>query len=392
MTGIPQSKHTLPPRTPVPEKAAASLGVLADRLHDPIGDMADASRIPAAALPHLAWGVSADAYDPHWTELRQRKVVGEWVMYHERKTSVAGIRMALGYRDVELVAYHLPQHGFFCDKVVDPQDQTRWLEGLPEIRIYDPAPAILDHGPIGHVGVDLFCDGDARLSRKAVLYRDGLETPVSITPLGDEERIVLPFAPVDIMFVGDPSSRIVGPATITRTVLAVRPINGGSDDFVRPVTAAGDRGTFVKARRSTLPGAYPPFTAAGEAGAFFVSPPARGRGYLALKLSSGAGHLTGHKALNVVGSSRVTPPAYQAEWTIGISRRVPFDPMPDGRVCDTSPTRRVNEVKDAVKSASALRDTNYLSLRATRRLTFADLRSVQSGQRFGDRRKVIHYV
>lgn len=392
MSEIPQTRHNLPSRATIPEKAAASLGVLADRLHDPIGDMADADRVPLAALPHLAWGVSADAYDPKWAELRQRKVVGEWVPYHERKTSIAGVRMALGYKDAELVTYHLPRHGYFCDKTVDPDEQVRWVAGLPEIRIYDVAPAILLDGPIGHAGVDAWCDGDARLAREAVLVRDGEETPLTITPIGGEERIVLPMAPVDILFAGDPSSRTVGPTEITQTVLAVRPITGGADAFVRPVAAAGDRGTFVQARRVTLPGAFPPFTAVGEADGMFAAPTVHGRGYIALKLSSDAGRLTGHKALNTVGASRITPAPYEAEWTVDVSQRVPFDPFPEGRICAASPEPRVKEVMEAIRSASALRDTDYLSLRATRSLTFADLSSVQNGQRFGDRRKVINYA
>lgn len=392
MTAVPIEHHLLPSRTPVLEKAAASLGVLADRLHDPIGDMADADRIPLIALPHLAWGVSADAYNPRWPEKRQRKVVGEWVTYHERKTTVAGIRMALGYHDVELVTYHLPRHGFFCDGPVDPAEQARWLEGLPEIRIYDPAPAMLADGPDRHAGVDLFSDGDARLARKATVYRNGEETPVAITPVGGEERIVLPAAPIDVMFSGDPSSRFVAPADIRQVVLAVRPITGGTDDFVRQVAAAGDKGTFVKARRHTLPGSFPPFTAVGDGGVLFAAPVRSGRGYVALKLSSEAGRLTAHKALNVVGASRITPAAYQAEWTVDISRRVPFEPEPEGRVVAASPEPRVKEVRDAVRNASALRDTSFLSLNATRRLTFADLRSVQERQRFGDRRRIINYA
>lgn len=392
MSEISQALHNLPPRSPIPEKAAASLGVLVEQLDDPIGSMADADLVPLVALPHLAWGVSADAYDPIWPELRQRKVVGEWVPYHERKASIAGVRMALGYKDAELVTYHLPRHGYFCDKSVDPEEQARWVANLPEIRIYDVAPAALPDGPTGHAGVDLFCDGDARLARKAVLVRDGVETGLVITPIGGEERIVLPAPPVDILFAGDPSSRIAGPADITQTVLAIRPITGGSDDFVRPVAAAGDRGTFVKARRVTLPGGFPPFTAVGEADAMYAAPSVLGRGYVALKLSSDAGRLTGHRALNTVGASRITPAPYEAEWTVDISQRVPFDPMPEGRLCAGSPDPRVEEVKEAVRSASALRDTNFLSLRATRSLTFADLSSVQEGQRFGDRRKVINYA
>ncbi len=392
MSNIPEADHNLPARSSIPQKALASLGVLVDRLDDPIGSMADAARVPLAALPHLAWGVSADAYDPTWLEQRKRNVVGEWVPYHERKTTVAGMRMSLGYHDVDLVTYHLPRDGFFCDKPVDPAEQARWVESLPEIRIYDQAPAVLDHGPVGHAGVDLFCDGDARLARKAVLVRNGETTPVVISPVGDLERIVLPLKPVDVLYAGDPSSRIVAPADILETVLAVRPVMGGADDFVRPVAAAGDQGTFVKARRITLPGNFPPFSAVGDGDAMFAAPSVLGRGYLALKLSSSAGRLTAHKALNVVGASRITPAAYHAEWTVAIVQRVPFDPMPEGRMVAASPEARVDEVKSAVRSASALRDTNFLSLRATRRLTFADLRSVQPGQRFGDRRKVLNYA
>lgn len=166
-------------------------------------------------------------------------------------------------------------------------------------------------------------------------------------PIGNEERIVLRTPPVDINFAGDPSSRIAAPAEITQTVLAVRPVIGGADDFTRSVAAAGDRGTFVKARRLTLPGSFPPFTAVGEAGDMYAAPSVLGRGYLALKLSSTAGRLTGHKALNVVGASRVTPPAYEAEWTVGISQRVPFDPMPEGRICAASPEPRVSEATPA---------------------------------------------
>ena len=392
MTALPVQDHLLPPRATVPEKAAASLGVLVEQLHDPIGDMADADRIPLEALPHLAWGVSADAYNPRWPEKRQRKVVGEWVTYHERKTSIAGIRMALGYQDVDLVAWHLPRDGFFCDGPIDPAEQARWVEKLPEIRVYDPAPAILPDGPVGHVGVDLFADGDARLARKATLYQGGVETPVAITHIAGEERIVLPTAPVDVLFAGVPSSSFAAPAEILQTVLAVRPVTGGEEDFVRPVAAAGDKGTFVQARRVTLPGGFPPFSAVGEAGGFFVAPVEAGRGYLALKLSSDAGRLTAHVPLNVVGVSRITPAAYSAEWTVDISRRIPFEPEPEGRIVAASPEPRIEEVKEAVKAASALRDTNFLSLRATRRLTFADLRSVQKGQRFGDRRRIINYA
>ena len=116
------------------------------------------------------------------------------------------------------------------------------------------------------------------------------------------------------------------------------------------------------------------------------------RGYLAMRLSPEAGRQTGHVALNTVGASRITPAAYEAHWTVHVGRRVPSEALPEGRLVDASARPRLAEVEDAVRSASALRDQNYLNLRGTRRLTFADLRSVKPGMRFGDRRRIISYA
>jgi len=401
MSAIPVSDHLLPPGATVPEKAAASLGVLVDRLHDPIGAMADADTIPAQALPHLAWGVSADAYDPAWPELRRRKVVGEWVLYHERKTTVAGVRMALGYRDVELVDHHLPRHGIYCDVAVALADQARWLAGLPEIRIYDPSPVLRPGVRPAFVGAGLVCDPDARLSRRAVLARDGVETPLTIAPRDGMERIVLPVRAIaGLVFGGPAASRVVAPSEIRETVLVVRPIASGDDDYVRPVAAAGDVGTLVTARRLTVPNGFPIFAPVGHhrpAGvplANMVAPVSVARSVLVMRLTGAPGRQTGHKALNCVGASRITPPPYSAGWTVHVARAVPRLHLPEGRLVAPSSAPRVREVEEAVRSASALRDYpgNRLNLSATRRLTFADLRAVRAGQRFGDRKRIFSHV
>lgn len=351
----------------------------------------DAWNCPEGELHLLAWALSVDYWSPHWSVARRRKVVSEALAYHRRKTTVAGIRMALGYRDVELVSYHLPRHGFFIDPPVDAEEQARWLDGLPEIRIYDPAPAVLDGDAGGFLDLDFFIDGDALEARTAAILDNGEETPVVIARRGDEERIVLPVQVPDIMFLDEPSSNFIGPETITEAVLAVRPVGSGADDFARPLATPGDLGAFVSARRRALPTSFPPFSALGD-GDNFIAPVTISCGYLALKFSRQAGRHTAHEPLNVVGFSRITPPGYEAEWTADLSEVVPYSPEPEGCWVDPPATTRVEEVKDAIRSASALRDTNYLSLQATRRLTFADLRSVKPGQRFGDRRRNIAYV
>jgi hypothetical protein len=391
MSALVVSEHLLPAGASIPERAAASLGILTARLDDPIGRMADPVTVPIAALPHLAWGYSVDAYDAEWRETRKRAVVGEWVLYHERKTTVAGIRMALGYRDATLVGFNLPRHGFFCGGVVSVEEEERWLAGLPEIRIFDPQSFTLP-GPVHRfAGVNMIARGDARLARRAVLIRAGVQTPLSIVPSGDLEKITAPIGRKHVLLAGRAGSRIVASSDLNETVFAIRPVSAGTA-FVRPAATRGDQGTFVSSSRKLIEGKSTIFTPAGRGGLRIAAPVAIAHGYLSLKFSGTPGQITSRRAANVVGRSRVTRKAYSAAWTVDWSRPVPRSRFPAGRICAARSEPQVASLMDAILSASALRDENSITLTATQRLTYADLRAAKTGVRYGQRKRISSHV
>lgn len=346
----------------------------------------DAWTCPEDELPVLAWALSVDYWNPTWPVHRKRQVVAEALTYHRRKTTPAGVRMALSYRDASLVGYHLPRHGFFCDKSVSLAEEAAWANALPEIRIYDPAPAIIAGPAHRFAGVNLFARADARLSRKAILIDGGTSTTLTIRPSGAMEKITFPAARRSMMIAGRGAIlKLAGPAVLKERVLAIHPVNADAD-YVRPAASTGDNGTFISASKKLQSGVEAVFTPVRRGGLRIVAPAAIVRGYISLKFSAQAGRLTGHKPLNVVGKSRVARLPFTAAWTVGWSRVLTRSRMPQGRRVAGRSEPLVTGFMEAIKAASAARDTDSISLNATRRVTFADLRNLKAGITFGDRR------
>ena len=343
---------------------------------------------PVSELKLLAWAWSVDVFEEWWPEPRKRRTIAESQLYHRRKTTTAGVRMALGYRDAALVRVNTPRLGFFADVPVSEVDEARWRANLPEIRIYDPAPAVLKRRPWGFAGVNLIARADARLARTAVLVRDGVETALRVIPLGDPsnqgERIVLPVPRVPAGIVGRGGRFIVAPVDVGVRVLAIR--TGSGDDFSRPVATAGDTGAFIQTRRRQVEGAHVAFTAAGRGGGRFAAPAVIARGYTALSFSDSPGRRAARAPLNVVGKSRVMRDPYTANFLVDWHQSRPRSRLPAmTRVAAPSePVAR--RLMEAVVDAQAARDRDTISFSATRRLTYADLRSLQAGARYGDRR------
>ena len=348
----------------------------------------DAWSCPESELPLLAWALSVDVWNDDWPVKRKRKVVAEALTYHRRKTTPAGVRMALSYRDAELVSCNLPRHGFFVDRAVSAEREKVWAESLPEIRIYDPAVIVRSGSPRRFAGVNLFARGDARLSRKAVLVEGGKETRLVIRPQGLSEKITFPARRRKMLIAGRGQSfRRAGPRKLDETVLAVRPsIAGGA--YVRPAAVDGDNGAFVAASKKLQTGVEARFTPAGRGGLRTVAPVAIANGYISLKFSRKAGVSTAHHPLNVVGKSRVTRKPFSACWTVGWSRQLPRGRFAQGRKVAAASEPLVLTFIEAIKAASALRDEDAISLKATRRLTFADIRNIPAGTKFGDRRSI----
>ena len=57
----------------------------------------DASRIPAAWLPVLAWALSVDLWDPDWSAERQRAAIADAYAQHRLKGTPAGLKRALDH-------------------------------------------------------------------------------------------------------------------------------------------------------------------------------------------------------------------------------------------------------------------------------------------------------
>lgn len=349
----------------------------------------DPWKVPAAQLKLLAWAWSVDVYEEWWPEPRKRRTIAESRLFHRRKTTVAGIRMSLGYRDAGLVRANLPRHGFFCDVAVTAADQAGWLAALPEIRIFDPAPLLLARPPVGFVGQSLFARGDARLARRAALLRDGIETPLRVIPLADPtrqgERLVLPIPRLPCGIVDRGGRMIVAPNDLGIRTLAVR--LGSGDTFERPAATPGEAGTFVQSRRRQVDGARTVFTPAGAGGRRTVAPGAITRGYVSLRFSDEPGRRAARAPLNVVGRSRVMRAPFTANYLVEWARRIPRSRLQPGRRVSARSEPTVLRLMQAIVSAQAARDVNTITLSATRRLTYADLRSVKSGTRYGDRRR-----
>lgn len=354
----------------------------------------DAWSCPAGELKFLAWAFSVDYWNDAWPEARKRRVVAEALSYHRAKTTPRGVRMALGYRDAELAAYHLPRHGFFVDPGVDPGDTARWLATLPEIRIIDAAPFTLPGPPRRFVGLNCIARDDARLARTAVLIEHGTTTPLSIAPSGADEKIRAPISKQNVIIAGRAGSRYVAPSDLGDIVLAIRPVGSGRNDFVRPAATPGDAGAIVAAQRKLAESGFAVFTpvCGCKGGRFIVAPQAVARSYLSLRLSRQPGRIAARAPLNVVGRSRVPRPAFTAAWTVDWSRQLPRSHIPQGRKVFASPEPVVAGLRQAIQDASAARDRNALSLNATTRLTFADIRAIKAGTTFGQRKRIMPYV
>lgn len=344
---------------------------------------------PVSELKLLAWAWSVDFFNEAWTEGRKRQVIAESRLYHARKTSVAGYRMALGYRDATLVRAHLPRQGFFVDRKPDPAEEAAWLAGLPEIRIYDAAPVHLARRPAGHLGVNLYIRDDARLSRRAVLVRDGSETSLRSIPSADPsaagERLVLPVTKQNVLVIGRAGSRFVAPNDSGAVVLAVR-TGATGDNFTRGAATPGDEGTFIASRRRQVDSGTAAMTPLGRGGLRIIAPVAIAQGYLSLRFSDQPGRLTSRAPSNVLGRSRIARAPYTANFLVSWEKKIPRSRLAPGRRIAAPSEPLVRGLMDAIASAQALRDRNSISLSATRRLTYADLRRLKAGMRFGDRR------
>ena len=259
----------LPPNAT--ELAHLLADVRADAVNLPvfINTLKNPQTIPAHLLAYLAWELSVETWNEEWPEHRKRKVVGEAIRFHRIKGTLRAVEMSLGYVDAILARAHTPSQGFYADPAASAEARAAWVETLPEIRIFESQRRIAHELPHRYVGLNMVARDDAVLARRAVLVRDGVETPLRILRQLDDtlgrEKIILPVQRRPALIAGRPGDRTAVPADIGLHVLAIN-LGPSGGDPVRPVATLGDPGAFVASRRKLDVVEVAPFTPVGEGG------------------------------------------------------------------------------------------------------------------------------
>lgn len=396
---LPLDLHLLPLKSsPIPQRAAAALGAMAVDLDDPIARMADANRIPAAALPHLAWSWSTDYWRDEWPEHRKRQVTLEQPAFHYLKGSIPADRMACAYADAELISYHLPRDGFMIGRNPSPQAYEAWLRALPEIRIYPLPPRATKTPPLGGAlgRHPVFRGAPLQQARRAELRKGDQVVALVVSgetfdpdgqALAEIERVSVPAAPSATLAVGrGPFSGPIGKPPSTRRVFDFdwRPVS--TDPFDMRPGVPSMMPAEATPRRVSIPHPHRPWrivigrTAVGGA----VAPaPARENFYLALRVADGTGPSGSRPRTGAVGRSRLPRAAFTKELSVLVARPkkrgFPFS----SRRITPDPAAKARDVLSAIASAQVARDLVTVNFNVVRDLTVADLNTIDETTRIG---------
>lgn len=150
----------------------------------------NADTCPAHILDILANELSIDVWNSAWDEQRKRRWIKRAIPLHRIKGTLAAIREYLEQAGGEIVRVIRPPEGFVLADSQTPEDYERWVRTLPQVRIYqDRVSSTL--GPflaceIGAFDLDALDDPPDPLEtgRKAVFWRNGVETPVGVDDSG----------------------------------------------------------------------------------------------------------------------------------------------------------------------------------------------------------------
>ncbi len=368
-------------------------GVLVEKLRT----LWNPAECPASELPLLAWAWSVDIWDDGWPETRKRAVIAESRAYHERKTTLAGYRMALGYRDAELLRANLPRHGFFVGYAPTQESHDRWLAGLPEIRIYARTPDTRAGGKGFFASRSIARSLERVLwdRRRAELIRNGVVTPLILSGLvSDADGRILPEP--ERLLIPDPPKRVMRAGGFVGW-----PVSSGEISNRRVVTPAlsGAAGVFTNnsVQPSLTPVEVSPIYVAEPRPAglgFYASRSQFHRGvrvndaeqgfYTSFRLADGSQSEPGVSRMrNRLNRTRLRRDAYTAGLLVHAPRAPVPSVYPRGRVARTGPDVLVASLQKAIVSASAARDTLFMDVNSLREATYGDLETFPDDARYG---------
>lgn len=142
---------------------------------------------PADLLDHLANTLSVDVWDQSWDEEKKRRVIRRAIPVQKIKGTLAALREYAGYRDAEIVHVDRPPQRFFAGASETPAQREAWLAALPQIRLYTEGSKISAQPRVICGGGKPFflprrfflpTSAPARAGERAVLWRNGVETPI----------------------------------------------------------------------------------------------------------------------------------------------------------------------------------------------------------------------
>lgn len=350
---------------------------------------------PEDHIPLLAWAWSVDIWNDLWPIDRKREVIAESRAFHERKTTVAGFKMALGYVDAELVRANLPRHAFFSGKAPTVAEHEAWLATLPEIRIYE-------HTPLSRQGLKgFFCGRSAARNirnvildrRRAVLIRDGVETQLVLSGLlraatgeilSEPERLLMPTPPRRVFraggFVGWPvaSGALAGLRVITLTFTkggdaflpnAIAPSITSASVAPKRIAQARSAGMGLFANRSR----YRRGVRVNDAPTAF---------YSSIRLTDGSSANLS-RMRNVITRTRLRRKSYTAGLLVHAPRAPLNSAYPTGHVARKGPAEFIASLNKAVAATQAARDTMFIDINSTRAMRYADLLYLPENAHYG---------
>lgn len=134
-------QHLLAVNASVPEKALASMGVLLDKLEDPIATMWNPWTCPIETIPFLAWALRVPLWDEGWSESKKRSILAESPDLNATKGTYHALKRYVEIMGGKAVNIAAAPQGIYLEIGQSQEDYQTWLDQFPEIRIYD------DFGP-----------------------------------------------------------------------------------------------------------------------------------------------------------------------------------------------------------------------------------------------------
>lgn len=354
----------------------------------------------AEELPVLAWAWSVDIWDDAWPEHVQRKVIAESPHFHELKTTIAGIRKALGYRGAQLIRSFVPRQAFWAGRAPSVAEHTAWLARLPEIRILPPLPQRTAKQAGRFVGASVWGSAaEAQRDLTRLVYLDGgrRRPVIKLDTVRDAhgrllkqvERFAFPIGDAGTLHAGRPGPRFCARGgRAIRRIATVRLSDREPAAFVHNAFSAGlvihDVTPILRA--DPLP----------DVGGVFCGRPRSGRGcrrnraahqlYRSIRLDDGSSIGQRRRtARNAIGRSRVRRRPFTQEFQV----YAPQDPRKSllkwMRFAGSAAAAEaaIAELAHAIGAAQAHRDVSVFSTNVARPIRFGDADRLPADATFG---------